>query len=201
MPLVSGEELLELFPHRARNVLIDKADVPLEPGGQNGTGWLEISPGDAAGRDVILYEADGVRFILSAFAAECIALGSICVLAPDLNPGDVCFFSTISSVEFSARVPAEEPLRVEVNRQKDRGPFKRFQGSVLRDGSSEKVASADIMAYTLTARQAGAISPEASRWSPRLLMPQMQCRQRKISASNSPRWCSPMMWSAPPVTL
>lgn len=153
MPVVSGEKLLELFPHRAGNVLIDRADVPLEPGGQKGAGWLSISPQDPRGRDVILYREDGREYILSPFAAEYIALGSICVLAPDLEPGEVCFFSTISNVEFTGRVPAGETLRVEVDRQKDRGPFKRFQGMVLSDASSRKIASAGIMAYALSAGQ------------------------------------------------
>lgn len=149
MPLVQNDSLLELFPHRARNILIDSADVPLAPGGQTGTGWLTISEHDPLGRNAILGHADGNAFVLSPFAAEYIALTSLCVLKPDLGPDEICFFSTISDVEFTGRLPVGCRLRSEVERQKDRGPFKRFSGRIHKEDSSETLCSANIMAFTL----------------------------------------------------
>lgn len=163
MPLVAGERLLRLFPHRARNVLIDRADVPLEPGSRAGTGWLAIAPADPHRRDLLLYRAGDSLYMLSPFAAEYIALTSICVLAPELPDGKTCFFSTISAVEFSGRVPAGTLLRADVARHKDRGPFRRFSGHIVVDATGRFVCSADIMAYVLDMSEAAGQQPKAGK--------------------------------------
>ena len=147
MPLITGDELHKLFPHRAENILVDKVECPLTPGGTEGSAWLNLARGDKAGRDIFLYEADGKSCLLSPLACEYIALASICVLAPDLQSGDICFFSTISNVKFNGRVGVAAGLTAKVNRQKDRGPFKRFSGAV--SGKTGELVSADIMAYAL----------------------------------------------------
>ena len=163
MAEVAGEALYDLFPHRARNVLVDRVDVPLTPGSQRGTGWLSLSEGDALGRDIVLGSSEEGRYVLSPFAAEYIALTSLCVLKPDLGPHDICFFSTISDVEFSGRLSAAGVLRAEVERQKDRGPFKRFTGRVLDDSSAEVLSQADIMAFTLDEEAARSADDKAGK--------------------------------------
>lgn len=147
MPVVEGERLLALFPHRFENVLLDRADCPLVPGGTAGSASVRLAEGDKQGRDIFLYRHAGEWFLISPAACEFVALASICVLKPDLDPAEICFFSTISNVQFAGRVAVAGGLSAAVTRHKDRGPFKRFSGVVT--GTGGRIAECEIMAYAL----------------------------------------------------
>ncbi|MBN1809160.1 MAG: hypothetical protein JW909_08830 [Planctomycetes bacterium] len=157
MPVVEDEKLLSLFPHRAENILVDKVDCPLVPGGMKGTAWLRLTRGDGTGREIFTYKTDGAEYLLSPVACEFIALAGICVIKPDLSEDEICFFSTISNVEFTGRVRINGRLTASVERLKDRGPFKRFAGAVSDD--TGELAHGDTMAYAVKTGTGGADIP------------------------------------------
>ncbi len=154
---IKGETLEEYLPHRGTNLLIDWAEVESADRGRTS---LRMSRGDGLGRDVILRRAPGGgEVITETFLVEHLALGAICVLKREIPAGHAFFFSSVSGFSFPGLARAGETLSGLVVRKRDRGAFRRFEGS-LSGEDGRAICSGEIMAYAAPLEAAGG---EASR--------------------------------------
>lgn len=140
-------EIYDIIPHRFENVLIDQA----ERNEAGCTATLTIAENDPDGRDIFLRTEDAGRFVLEHALVEYIALAAVCQLG-DLGEGRVGFFSTITNFQQTAKLPAGQPMAARLERQRDRGAFRRFRGEVFGSQDSP-AASADIMAVIVDTRE------------------------------------------------
>jgi 3-hydroxymyristoyl/3-hydroxydecanoyl-(acyl carrier protein) dehydratase len=145
--LIEGDALKDCLPHRGVNILIDSVNVIRDENPQRGESVLCIAPGDALGRDIFLRQnAGGGKVLVESVLAEHLALSAICVMRPDMKPGEIAFFSVISSFKLSRELLAGERVTAETTRLRDKGRFRRFHG-VVRGENGEVAAESDIMAY------------------------------------------------------
>jgi 3-hydroxymyristoyl/3-hydroxydecanoyl-(acyl carrier protein) dehydratase len=144
---IEGADLEKLLPHRGLNLLVDAVRAERDKEGARGEGRLVVLPDDPLGRDIFLREAGSGRELIEPALAEHLALVAICVMSPDMKPGEIAFFSAISAFESERPALAGEELFSEVTRLRDRGRFRRFRGEVRGDEGAPS-ARAEIMAYT-----------------------------------------------------
>ena len=147
-------DIQAIVPHRFENVLIDEIECTED----GSAAKLTICEDDPAGRDIFLRSDDQGKAVLGQALAEYLALASLCQLGR-LADGEVGFFSTITNFAHTARLPAGQPMVARVERQRDRGAFRRFRGTVM-DAQGAEAARADIMAFVLDTR---AEQPEEDR--------------------------------------
>ncbi len=150
---IEGPAIEALLPHRGVNLLIDGVQLAEE---REGRSRLRVSSGDPQGRDIFLREGEtgsgGGYVMMGPALAEHLALSASCVLSRELKPGEIALFSRISKFELARGAAAGEELVSEVKRLKDKGNFRRFDGTVRGEGGGT-VATAEIMAYTADPRQ------------------------------------------------
>ena len=148
---IEGRALEEFLPHRGVNLLIDAVRLAGEGDDARGESTLRVSSGDEQGRDIFLRgrdpDGDAVACVVMEPAlAEHLALNAIYVMSPDMAPGEIAFFSAISKFALVREPGAGEKLLSRVRRLRDKGRFRRFDGTV-EDESGGAVARAEIMAY------------------------------------------------------
>jgi len=150
--ILEGADLEKVLAHRGRNLLIDRDECYRKDGEPYGESSLRLSPGDAAGRDIFLRKTpDGGSAVMEFAFAEHLALNAICVLQSvggGLEEGDICYFASISNFKMHRPVTEGEAAAGAVGRKSDKGPFRRFRGSMSLD-SGEQVAQVDITSFTL----------------------------------------------------
>ncbi len=147
MPHLNREDILALIPHRFENVLIDEADCT----DAGASAALRIENDDPLNRGFFARTDGDEPTLLEHALAEHLALVALCQLGP-LGPGELGFFSAINNFQQSGRLPLSEPIYSELTRERDRGAFRRFKGSVL-NARKEVVAKADIMAFIMDTTQ------------------------------------------------
>jgi len=139
-----GRALEECMPHRHENVLIDEVRLLSEDLGE---GRLAVARGDAAGREIFLRRAaDGGEVLMEQILAEHLALNSVCVLKPELEPGFATFFASVSDFALDSPVRAGETLVSRASRRRAPLPFRRFAGEFLRDGGG-RIGETTILAF------------------------------------------------------
>jgi 3-hydroxymyristoyl/3-hydroxydecanoyl-(acyl carrier protein) dehydratase len=148
---IEGRALEEFLPHRGMNLLIDAVRLAGEGDEVRGESTLRVSSGDEQGRDIFLRgrDSDGDtlgRVVMEPALAEHLALNAIYVMSPDMAPVEIAFFSTISKFELLREPAAGERLLSRVKRLRDKGRFRRFDGTVEDEGGGA-VARGEIMAY------------------------------------------------------
>ena len=136
-------EILGFIPHRYENVLVDGVDREES----TCTATLALAEDDPAGRDIFLRTAPDGTSVLEHVIPEHLALASLCQLG-DIGEGKLAFFSSITNFQRTALIPAGQPLRSELKRERDRGMFRRFKGKTS-NAQGVEVASANIMAFIL----------------------------------------------------
>jgi len=140
---MTHDEMLDVMPHRGRNVLIDDYE---DEGGNGGRATLCIAPGDALGRDLFLVrEGGGLRYS-AFFLVEHMALNSIMVLREEMGGGCLAYFSVVTKFVSLGTAEAGTPLVSHVTRAKDRREFRAFRaGMETVDG--RPLLEANFMAY------------------------------------------------------
>jgi 3-hydroxymyristoyl/3-hydroxydecanoyl-(acyl carrier protein) dehydratase len=182
-----GAALEGLLPHRGLNMLID-AFRSISVGDQQvGQARLTVRPDDAVGRGIFLRSSSSGPVVIECALAEYLALCAICVLRPEMADDEIAFFSVISDFERVREARAGEVLNGEVKRLRDKGRFRRFEGSVRGDDGSP-IATAEIMAYTASATE----SAQDRRESTRLLRPPKVSISRPVDRSSF-AWKRPEM--------
>lgn len=148
---IEGPAIEALLPHRGVNLLIDGVQLAEE---RKGRSRLRVSSDDPQGREIFLRkgESGGHDVVMEPALAEHLALSASCVLSRELEPGEIALFSRISKFELAREAAAGEELVSEVKRLKDKGNFRRFDGTV-RGEEGDTVATAEIMAYTADPRE------------------------------------------------
>lgn len=144
---IEGDALEGLLPHRGVNLMIDAVRVRGARDSATGDARLCVAQGDARGRDIFLRDGTGGPVLIEPALAEHLALNAICILHPDMGEGEIAFFSTISHFKLERELRAGEPILSEVKRLRDKGRFRRFEGTI-RGEDGGVAASAEIMAYT-----------------------------------------------------
>jgi 3-hydroxymyristoyl/3-hydroxydecanoyl-(acyl carrier protein) dehydratase len=145
---IEGDALEGPIPHRGVNILIDSVKVVSDDESERGESRLCLAPDDARGRDIFLRgSVEGGPVIMEPVFAEHLALSAICVIRPDMAPGEIAFFSVISSFKLAREIRAGERISAEAVRLRDKGRFRRFHG-IVRGEDGSTAAETDIMAYT-----------------------------------------------------
>jgi len=145
---IEGDALEDMIPHRGVNVLIDAERAVRDDESQRSESRLCIAAGDERGRDIFLRKgADGGSVLIEPVLAEHLALSAICAIKPEMQPGEIAFFSVISSFELVRELRAGEHLSAEAIRLRDKGRFRRFHG-IVRGEDGATAAETDVMAYT-----------------------------------------------------
>jgi len=166
---MTHEELLEVMPHRGRNVLIDDyvdegADEGTDEGKRGGRGTLTIAEGDAFGRDLFLVRCAGELRYSAFFLVEHVALNSVMILREDMGGGRLAYFSAVTKLTVHDTATAGTPLVSHVVRTKDRRAFRGFSARV-ETADGRPILDVNFMAY-LAARgdrpdtQAMSVAPE-----------------------------------------
>jgi len=145
---IEGDALKDMIPHRGVNILIDSERAVRDDESQRSESRLCIVPDDARGRDIFLRKgSEGGDVLMEPVLAEHLALSAICAIKPEMQPGEIAFFSVISSFELSRELRAGERISAEAIRLRDKGRFRRFHG-IVRGEDGEIAAETDVMAYT-----------------------------------------------------
>ena len=140
---MTRDEMLEVMPHRGRNVLIDDYE---EAGAGVGRATLTIAPGDPYGRDLFLVREDGALRYSAFFLVEHVALNSVMILRADMGGGRLAYFSAVTGFASHGTAAAGTPLVSTVTRGRDRREFRTFSAEVATaDGAP--VLSVGFMAY------------------------------------------------------
>jgi 3-hydroxymyristoyl/3-hydroxydecanoyl-(acyl carrier protein) dehydratase len=141
--MMTNDELLDVMPHRGRNVLIDEFEDDGEVGGR---ATLTITEDDEEGRDIFLVREGGQLRYSPYFLVEHAALNSVMILREDMGGGRLAYFSAVTKFQRHDSAMAGETIVSKVTRGRDRREFRSFHAD-LATSDGRAILEVNFMAY------------------------------------------------------